>query len=166
MTLCCRLTPPPGWPICDEAARRAPSCHESSHRTHPAKIVEFSSIWKVVWRYLTSRPLIQIATQAPSPSSYSGLRRTARDAEGAGWGARCSGCPRGWRRRTTMAECRLRSARRGPARCRAAAARGFKCLGYETLLVSQHTHESWSSVRTAPGGYEGPRSCGRRALQA
>ena len=49
-----------------------------------------------------------------------------------------------------MAECRLRSARRGPARCRAAAARGFKCLGYETLLVSQHTHESWSPVRTAP----------------
>ena len=82
------LPPSGGGPICDEAARRAPLCHESSHRTHPAKIVEFSSIWKVVWRYLTSRPLIQIATQAPSPSSYSGLRRTARDAEGAGWGAR------------------------------------------------------------------------------
>ena len=50
--------PPPGdGSICDGAARRAPSCHKSSHRTHPIKIVESFSTGKVVWRSTTSRPL-------------------------------------------------------------------------------------------------------------
>ena len=49
-----------------------------------------------------------------------------------------------------MAGCRLLSARRGPARCRAAAARGFSAWATGHYSCLSTPMRSWSPVRTAP----------------
>ena len=71
-------------------------------------------------------------------------------------GTRCSRCPQGWRRRTAMAGCRLLSARRGPARCRAAAARGFSAWATRHYSRLSTPMRSWSPVRTCAGRLRRP----------
>ena len=55
-----------------------------------------------------------------------------------------------------MAECRLRSARRGPARCRAAAARGFSAWATRHYSRLSTPMRSWSPVRTCAGRLRRP----------